>query len=359
MRLFFKKFFNLNTLKILLCVLCILFLILTPNHIFNKQIYSKDINKYLSKLTSEQVVIDLWHIESFEGGKKSRKKYLEEIGIKFNKINPNIFVSVWPLTEEQLFLNLQNGLLPDAFSFSVGSGSLLTSYLKTLPTNINVRENLQEYSKINKQILAYPYMLSCYVAISKNSTQNNLKAILNSKVEKNKFGYTFCTQTNINVAQVLLESNIQNINRNLFLNSSSTYQSYTNFVLGKANTLIGTMRDYYRCKNREELGKIHSCYYEPLTVYSDLIQYIGINKNISETKSTACQNFLNYLLNSNSQNLIKDYGLFSTTNLKIYQNTELTQTEQKLFNSLKSINVFTGIEEINNKKEESFNKLFS
>ena len=359
MRLFFKKIFSKTTLNFLFCICCILYLCFFPNFIFNAENYSRNINKYLLKNNGEKVVIDIWHIESFEGGKKSRKRYLEEIGIKFNKINPNIYVSVINLSEEQLYLNIQNGILPDVFSFSIGSGSLLTSYLKDLPKNKNIRDNLQNYGMVNNEILAYPYMLSCYVAISKNLNEAGLTNKLNAKVEKNKFGYGFSTKTNINPAKVLIENNISNLDKNKFFDDVSTYSSYSNFICGKFNTLVGTMRDYYRCKNREDLGKISNCYYELLENFSDLIQYIGINKNIKESKINCCKQFLNFLLEDYSQNKIKDYGLFCTTNLKIYENTEFELIEDKIFNNLKSINAFTKISDIESQKQDSLNILFS
>ena len=145
MRLFFKKFFSKKTLKVLFCFVCVLFLVLTPSFVFNKENYSRDINRYFKNgKASEQIVLSLWHIESFEGGKKNRKSFLEEIGIKFNKKNSNIYLSVLTLTEEQLFLNLQNGLMPDLFSFSIGSGRIISSYLEELDKNNVIRKELQE-----------------------------------------------------------------------------------------------------------------------------------------------------------------------------------------------------------------------
>ena len=359
MRLFFKKIFSKSTLKMLFCLSCILFLCLTPNFVFNLETYTRNINKFLYKPSGEKIVLNVWHIESFEGGKKNRKKYLEEIGIKFNKINPNLFVSILSITEEQLALNLQSGLSADVYSFSIGSGDLLKNNLKNLPQNKVIREDLQEFGKIGEEILAYPYMLSCYVAISRNDIDNQtLVQKLNVKNKKEKYSFGFSLNNNLNIPKALIEKGVLNLNKDVFLDSNSTYEAYVNFVNGNFNSLIGTMRDYYRCKNREDLGKLFSCSYEFLSEYTDLIQFASVDKNLSEEKSDVAQSFLNFLLSDYSQNKIKDCGLFTTTNLKIYENTEFFSIEQKLTKSVKSINVFSSLSEIEKNKKESFSKLF-
>ena len=358
MRLFFKKIFNKSTLKLLFCCLIILFLICSPTYIFNKNNYTMNINKYLTTKNKKQAVLTIWHIESFEGGTKSRKSYLEEIGIKFNKINPNIYFSIMSLTEEQLFLNLQNNKICDIFSFSVGSGCLLTSYLLGLQNNKSINNNLQNYAKVNNEILAYPYMLSSYVAISKNTDESKpLVEKFSLTSNKNVYGFGFDVGGNINVAQCLLNNGINNLNKMQFYSCNSSYDAYTNFINSKFTTLVGTMRDYYRCKNREELGKINSCAYFSLGNYTDLIQYIGINKNLDEGKISIAGAFLNYLLSYSSQSILKKYGLFPSTNITIYEEPFLKEVENKLNKNIKSVNVFSLVSEIEQSKKLSLEEL--
>lgn len=358
MRLFFKRIFSKKVFKFLFCILCTLFLLLSPNFIFNKNNFINNFNKFLKISQKEQVVLNVWHIETFEGGVKSRKKFLEEAGIKFNKNNPNLFISVTSLTEEQLFLNLKNGLTADAFSFSIGSGYLLSSQLEELEENKNINKNLQRYGKIENKIFAYPYMLSCYIAISKDSSSLLLKEKLNLK-NKNTLGFGFATEDYINPAKVLVNNNVTGLDESKFYNCQTSYNAYSNFVGGKFKTLIGTMRDYYRCKNREELGKLSNCCYEYLSGYTDLIQYIGINKNCNNKTKEVAKSYLNYLLSSNSQTNLKNYGLFSSTQNCIYSNVFLHNIEQNLANNINSINVFSSYDKINNNKKESLKIIFS
>ena len=359
MRLFFKKLFNKNTLKIIVCVCCVMFLVFTPNFIFNKQNYSRNINKYLSNNKGEQVVLNVWHVETFEGGIKSRRKFLEEIGMKYNKNNPNIFVSVVSLTEEQLYLNLENNSNFDLISFGVGSGNEIGSILQPLKNNNKIINSLIDYSTINKQILAYPYMLSGYVAVSKNCDETlKLEEKLNSKTSKNVLGFGFATESYINPSQVLVENDIKQLSNNNFCNCTTSYDAYQKFISNKFQTLVGTLRDYYRCKNREELGKLQGCSYEFLGGYTDLIQYIGMSKFMENNKKEVAEDFINYLLDENSQKALKNYGLFSSTCCNIYNDSFLHNAEKRFFSGIKSVNVFSSKEEIENKNKQSFEKLF-
>ena len=161
-----------------------------------------------------------------------------------------------------------------------------------------------------------------------------------------------------NVYKVLLENNLPKINKNNYYISSSTFEAYSNFLSNKFITLIGTARDVARCKNRETNGSLGFCKYDFLGGYSDLIQYVGVNKNISKFKKDVCISFSNFLLSQNCQKDIKNYGLFSTTAINIYESDYMLEFEQVLKQPIKSVNVFTNFENIEKNKIEYFNKLF-
>lgn len=360
---FLSKILNKKTAKAVLCICSIAFLVFAPSFIFNKSNYKINMNEYLNLTSKEKIVLNLWHIETFEGGTNSRKMYLENQAIKFNKQNNNCFVSVKTLTEEQLFLNLQSGASADIYSFGIGAGYMLPSLLMELPKNNNVRKDLQEYANLNNNIYAYPYILSGYALISHNSLVNETNSILEllqSKTmnKKTVAGVCFANETSINPSQVLVENNIKDINKQNYLQCTTTYNAYTNFLSKKAVSLLGTARDVARIKNRELNGSISSCSYNFLGGYSDLIQYVGISKNLTKQQVMYATNFANFLTSSPCQTALKNYGLFSISANKIYEEDYMSNFEDALIKPLKSTNVFSNLQAIENQKNASFNILF-
>lgn len=330
------------------------FLVLTPTFIFNKNNFMVDVSNLLSQKNSQKQVLTLWHIETFEGGSANRAKYLEKVAQNFNKTQKTCFIIVKTLTENQLFLNLEQNKYADIYSFGVGSGYMLSSFLQVLNENKEIREDIQQYSMINDNIYAYPYMFGGYVAITREVDKN--QTINQKKVKELVFG----NNSFINPVEAMNSSSFNKIINNDCVYNVSSYQAYCDFVEHKAKTLIGTSRDYARINNRESLGTISSCSYDYLGSYTDLIQYIGINKNLNVAKKDLSQKFCAYLTSEQSQQLIKDIGLFGVTKNKIYDKNEYSNFENVFLNSqIKSINVFKNASEIENLKQQSLKKYFT
>ena len=360
----FSLLFNKKVLKGLICFLSIIFLIFAPNFIFNKKNYELNLNKYLNLEDKEKIVLNLWHIETFEGGTNSRVKFIEKQAINFNKQNNNCFISVTKMDEQQLILNLKQNIIPDMFSFGVGVGYLISGYLTQLENNSNVRTDLIEYSKINNEVYAYPYILSGYCLISHqnllpNSKEKFDKTFSCKKINKKEIkGLSITSSSFINSSEVLLKQGLKDINKSNILEFSSTYNAYTNFISKKSISLLGTARDVARCKNRELNGSLSSCNYTFLSGYTDLIQYIGANKNLTKIKTNYAKSFSKFLTMSFSQNNLANYGLFSTTNKSIYSNGYMKDFESSLQKQLSSVNVFSSYQQIENNNKNSFNSLF-
>ncbi|MBQ9793087.1 MAG: hypothetical protein IJW32_05070 [Clostridia bacterium] len=304
----------------------------------------------------------MWHIETFEGGSNSRAKFLEKQSMKFNKENNNCFISVSNLTEEQLVLNLKANKMPDMFSFGIGAGYLISSYLQNLENNSQIRKDLIDYAKIGDDLFSYPYILSGYCLISYENLINegNVNNFASKTVNKKEIkGITFSNDNFINTSKVLMSCGYKSLNKNDYLYASSTYEAYLNFIKKKSISLLGTARDVARCKNREKNGNLSSCNYQFLTGYSDLIQYIGVVKNVEKIKSDYAADFAKFLTLPSSQIDLKNYGLFSTTNVDVYENDYMNDFENQLNKKLESINVFTNLNDVAKVNKNSFDILFN
>ena len=105
--IFFRKYF----FKIIVSVFIIAFLVIAPFPLFNK------INALNYSFNSEYQlnysgVLELWNVDTFEGGSVSRTAYLEKRAQEFEKQNKGVFIQVKNITLEQLENNLKNNNIP-------------------------------------------------------------------------------------------------------------------------------------------------------------------------------------------------------------------------------------------------------
>jgi hypothetical protein len=122
-----------------------------------------------------------------------------------------------------------------------------------------------------------------------------------------------------------------NINEGKTLTS---YECYTKFVNNPNIKLLGTARDLFRIKNLENLGRF-TVSYEPVSTFTDLIQYIGI----TSSNKTLLQ-FVDYVMNDSNQAKLSNLSLFSTKYLKLYSDTTYSKMEECL-SSCKVPNIFS------------------
>ena len=81
---------------------------------------------------NDKSVLQLWQIDSFEGGKGSRADYLQKKGNAFSK-EYGAYVTVTALSAEAAVLNLENGNIPDLISYGAGICGL-ESYIGSFTT---------------------------------------------------------------------------------------------------------------------------------------------------------------------------------------------------------------------------------
>jgi len=176
-------------------------------------------------------------------------------------------------------------------------------------------DNFLESATHNGKLMAIPFIASGYCYFTKTNNSKDLKL------------YT----SNLNNHNALSLINNQIVNDNLTL---SSYECYSKFVNNSNIKLLGTARDLFRIKNLENLGRF-SVSYEPVSTFTDLIQYVGITSN-----NKTVLNFIDYLMNEGNQRKLSDLNLFSTkySNLysdEIYSSMEIALTSCNIPNIFK------------------------
>ncbi len=251
---------------------------------------------------SADVVMDMWHIEAFEGGTSPRKSLLEKVSMAYNKSNPGVFVAIRTMTLEQYVINVKQNK-PDIISFPRGivdSGMLID-----LPRLKILNEEHTSACQKQGELLCYPYMLGRYVLISKDKiSPNNLCGDI-AKTKK-KMIYPLGISNTSHWQKVLSENNYlyNNVKQSL-----TQYDNYKDFIDGNIKVLLGSQRDVHRLKLREEKGKIEALEYVYLDGYTDLVQYIGVC--CESNKVDRAKAFCEYLMSYDSQIKINSIGMFS------------------------------------------------
>jgi len=328
---FFNRFFRKFLFKTLFAVLIITFIIVSPFTLFAK------INELNYSLNSEykldyQGVLELWNVDTFEGGSVSRATFLEKRAIEFEKEHKGIFISVNNITLQQLKLNLENNKKPHIITFGIGAGEYIENEIINLTNGYNVRDDLLKSSTENGKIKAIPIMLGGYNLISNKEKVS--EESLEEKLGNNEM--VFSSNENINPLISLLVNDIENVK--LSEESLSSFDAYDKFINNKYPLLLGTQRDFYRCNLREENMKMQ-CDYNFLSGFTDLIVYGSVfvsNKDL-EFISTK---FLEFLVSEKNQQKLMNINMFPTIYENIYQETKYKEYNANLLKEVKTLNVF-------------------
>ena len=191
---------------------------------------------------------------------------------------------------------------PHLISFSEQVAQIVLPYLKQFNSEYNVQTNYLESATYNTNLMAIPFIASGYCYFSKNNTPNNTTI--------------YTANNNLHNATSLVQ--------NLKINNGQTltsYECYTQFVNSNNIKLLGTARDLFRIKNLESLGRFN-VNYEPVSSFTDLIQYLGKTINNQDI-----DNFINYIMSTTNQGKLVNLSLFSTTHIKLYSEPTYSQME--------------------------------
>ena len=218
-------------------------------------------------------ILELWHIESFEGGGANRQNYLNQLALEYQKQNPTTLIMVKQISADQLHDALQLKT-PHLISFSEQVATTVLPYLQEVNSEFNVCDNYIQSAKYNGKLLAVPFIASGYCYFNKiNNTNTSI----------------YTANNNLHSAISLVSNQTVNNGQTL-----SSYQCYSKFVNNSNIQLLGTARDLFRIKNLETLGRF-SVNYQPVSSFTDLIQYIGTTSN-----NKIVLNFISYILSDNS-----------------------------------------------------------
>jgi len=312
--------------------------------------------KFFGKVSSYQGVLELWNIDTFEGGTASKASFLEKTSLMFEKENKGAYILVRNMTHDECKTRLNEGQLPDVFSFSKPTAHLVKDYLTELEENSNVREVLSSSgTTINHELLALPWCMSGYALISSDGRlsasgidfENMFSNVYNSgyvkklkKSSQNIYSIVYGEKLGCNPSRAIsVEADIKGITLvknelSCWMNTENLtpYNAYSIFVNGKSSILLGGARDLVRAQGRISANKETDIVVSCLSYYTDMVQYFGVVKGVDKDKQKTCENFVKFNLQPQIQTLIKNIGLFSVINLtnNLYEDGFLFDMEKSL-----------------------------
>ena len=200
---------------------------------------------------NDKSVLQLWQIDSFEGGKGSRADYLQKKGNAFSK-EYGAYVTVTALSAEAAVLNLENGNIPDLISYGAGICGL-ESYIGSFTT--------------------WCHGGYCLLAVDANADFTNVNAE-NTVINSGKNNYT---------SAAAMFYGLQNAEY------EKPSGAYVKLINGDYKYLLGTQRDIFRLKTRGVgfTGK-------PVTEFNDLYQNISVVDK--SANFSVAQRFVGYLM---------------------------------------------------------------
>ena len=270
------------------------------------------------------IFVEMWHVDTFAGGKNSRGEFLKNVAVNYNKSHKTEFIVVTVKTEQELLLSLSKGEKPDMISFGTGVGEAVLPYLEPYDGGIYASDNFIESVTSKGDVMAVPWACGGYFRFG---TGGGIT-----------YGKEECT------SPLLAEyfSKGEELKNEITLQTQSDFDSYLRYLEG-GGTLIGTQRDLVRIGQRVDSGKLNPMEIVPLTAYTDLIQAIGIVDGITNEKKSVAVSFLEYLQSEKVQNNISKLKMFSTTGVEMYTAEGFTQLEKEL-KTIKTPCVFTANE---------------
>lgn len=240
-----------------MCILCVAILVTMP-------IMSATKSSASSK--NKMFVLNLWQIDSFEGGKGSRASYLQSVANGFSK-SGNCYITVTTLTSGAVRENLNRGIVPDLISYGAGTFGI------------------EKFIKGSNSYYTWCYGGYCFICLDENSDFLDI-SVNNTVINEG-------TENNAKITAMMCGL------------KGAVYEkptgAYVSLIKGKYKYLLGTQRDIYRLKTRGVSFSI-----KPVTEFNDLYQNISVTSSDPQFARKA-EEFIKYLLKNGDK--VENLGL--------------------------------------------------
>ncbi len=311
-----KKFTLKNGIALLLLFLSVLLLPLA---------FSGGFSEFPS-VKNDVRVLELWSVDTFEGGKNSRADFLKRCGMLFSERGGERIL-VRSMTKEQFLLNFESAR-PDLISFGAGIAEELSDFLLPYGGAVNVRDAFVESGRKNGVLLALPWCTGGYGTVERSEKKRG--GVLVGQAEGH---LPLCAAYFSGCAA--LSGGFEVL---------SQFDAYEGFLCGEGDVLFGSQRDFIRISERVARGTFSAPTYAPLAGYTDLVCYLGVLANEEGTKGA--EKFLAFVTSDECQRELYRIGMFPVADgLSVYTQSPLAEMERALARPVLVPSVFLPKEE--------------
>gem|GEM_PF-3106925 len=314
-------------------------------------------------------IIHVWHVVSWQVGQSSAASWLEKRARGFEKRNAGVFVSVEGMTVEEYKKRVSEGERPDILSFGLGLIDNPQELFEAISLPDKIKSNVKKSASVYGTAYSMPYMMGAYgIYINEELVQSagidyldisaggialaDFNEVLTMLRDESKegilpliYGKTEYTLAPISLIYLYTGDGADQSGR-LFNNAASVISedasAYKIFVSGKAGVLLGTQKNAFDLTN-ESSEMAYSFSATGISIYTDMVQYLGILKTEEENKKYEEIQFLNYMLRDDIQKELKSIGVFSVvSNLQVMdEDPILSSFEQAILKDAVVPNAYT------------------
>lgn len=294
---------------------------------------------FIGEKSEYQGMIEVWNIDSFEAGNISKTSILESRAKAFQTQHKGLYFMIRNVTENECFNMLKSGQKPDLFSCSYVVAENIKDYIQEFEDKeTDIHSNFLNAGKHNGLQYGLPWCAGLYFLIStKSKLEKAGKDIEGVKLldiafdssyrfkegKKEILSYSLTFGTN---GKLMPKNAISSYNKNSIVQENgididavnqSQYSAYSKFVTNKATILLGTQRDVLRVENKQKQGKVEDVIVEPLTRYTDLVQFLFLSKSDDFLRKKHAEMFARFMLEDESQRTVQKSKMFAVKHLLI------------------------------------------
>lgn len=375
-----KKVLNIIKRIALSVFVLVMILVLPTIQIKGDSELSNIYSVFLGNKSKYQGVIEIWNIDSFESGTASKTSYLNSMAKAFQKKNKGLYIIVQNLTETECLNLLSQGNSPDLFSCSYGVASEIQNYVQAFSdvSDVNLKEEFYRAGVVGNNLMGLAWCRGTYVLISTEEKLNKANVeitdglklsdialtsgyvVETKKGEKTIYSLSFGSQKYLLPQEAFKAYNnkgLQSISEGVLdkdILEQTSYSAYCKFIANETTILLGTQRDVARMENRVKLQKASDVIYQPLSKFTDLVQFMLLAKNENELVREYAEKFAKFLTETNQQQRLCDIGMFSVASLekKLYETGVMSNITSEINGICEVPNIFVSKSEIAKLQED-------
>ena len=302
-----------NVTAIILSVFIVLYLIFSPRYIF-ATIEKGRVPFWQRKEESFNGIIELWHIVGFKPHTGSVSSWLGNRTKEFEKKHHGVFVNITSMTIEDYYKKKSLGMSADIYSVPLGL-EYSDSYYKlnydclfeSLPY---IRSDFINSGMSKNQIIALPFLYSGYCLITNDSllTAENQITIPFTSNDISEISKNMSAENNLALCGNPIIAGYYGI--------STPIDSYDKFKTGNAPLSINDFRSVGDIERRQDAKNSFPISSYSITDFTDLVQYVAFDKNISEVKLPYAYEFISKLYSDKAQSSLALLNCYPVINFE-------------------------------------------